>query len=61
MSTADQLEQGPTDNKHPVASPGKEFHGQHDLDFASVARAKHPPHGEPGHPGSPWSLSKNHD
>lgn len=62
MSTAKQLDKGETENKHDIGNPpGKEMHGEHDLDFGSVAPAKHPPHGEPGHPGSAWTFEKYRD
>jgi hypothetical protein len=59
--TADQLEQGTTENKHELPGPGKEFNGEQDLNFASVAPPRNPPHGEPGHPGSAWTFDKYRD
>lgn len=61
MATADQLEQAPTENKHPIGTPGKEFNGEQDVNFAAVATPRHPPHGEPGHPGSGWTFEKYRD
>ena len=58
--TADQLQQAPTENKHGMPGPGKEFNGETDMSFGSVAPVRRE-FGEPGHPGSGWSLLRNHD
>ena len=59
--TADQLEQAPTENKHDLPGPGKDFNGEQDLNFSSIAPARHPEHGAPGHSGSGWSFDKYRD
>lgn len=41
MATAQQLEQAPVDNEHSLdAPPGKEFNGEHDMNFGAVAPLK---------------------
>lgn len=61
MATADQLEEAAEGNKFGsdgIPILGKDFNGEEDIDFDDVARPRHPPHGEPGHPGSGWTFEK---
>jgi hypothetical protein len=56
MATAEQLEDGEATNIHGLPGPGQDFNGEQDVNYEAVAPARHPPHGEPGHPGSGWSF-----
>jgi hypothetical protein len=59
--TADQLESGPTENKHELGGPGKEFNGEQDLSFESVAPYRNPEFGDWPAGKSGWTFEKYRD
>ena len=59
--TADQLEEGPTENKHDLPGPGKELNGEQELEFDSVAPYRNPDFGEWPSDSSGWTFDKYRD